>query len=261
MLSDLCDIVLLSPNTSGKRADKISRLTPHCFVGQVTAKRGCEVFQKRGSDPVSSNYVIGFDGSIGGCVDEDNRAWTSSSRSNDNKAITIEIASDTRSPYSMTNEAIDSLVRLTIDIMKRNNKNKLVYISDKNTALNYNPADNELLITFHRWFANKSCPGPWFISICTSFVERVNKEFISGDYCMVEVRVCKLGDNNESVKALQSILKSKGYKNPENKVLKIDGDFGPSTEFCVKNYQRDIGFTGTSVDGIVGPKTWSRLLN
>ena len=34
-------------------------------------------------------------------------------------------------------------------------------MGDKNKTLNYSPKSDEMVLTVHRWFANKSCPGDW----------------------------------------------------------------------------------------------------
>lgn len=61
----------------------------------------------------------------------------------------------------MNSKVYNSLVNLCTDICKRNSKTKLLWLGDKNRTLNYSPKSNEMLITVHRWFANKSCPGNW----------------------------------------------------------------------------------------------------
>lgn len=172
--SSLVDYTLLSPNNSGKRTHKIDRITPHCFVGQVTAERGAEVF-KSASRQASCQYVIAKDGRVALVCDENNRSWCSSSSSNDQRAITIECASDTKSPYAFTDACYNKLITLTVDICKRYNKTKLIWINNKEKALAYEPKDNELLITVHRWFANKSCPGDWLMSKMDDYVLNVNK--------------------------------------------------------------------------------------
>ena len=53
----------------------IDRITPHCVVGQMSAK-GLGDWFARSSTQASSNYGIGYDGKIGLYVDEANRAWT-----------------------------------------------------------------------------------------------------------------------------------------------------------------------------------------
>lgn len=47
------------------------------------------------------------------------------------------------------------------DICKRNGKSKLLWFADKDKSLNYSPKSDEMVLTVHRWFANKSCPGDW----------------------------------------------------------------------------------------------------
>lgn len=161
--------------TVGRRYKTISRFTPHVFVGQVTAKQGCDYFAMT-KDECSSNYVIGKDGDIGLSVEEKDRAWTSSNADNDHKAITVEIASDKTEPYKITDKAWDALVELAVDICKRHNKTKMIWIPDKIKALSYTPKDNEILITVHRWFKNKSCPGDYVYNRLGELADTVNKK-------------------------------------------------------------------------------------
>ena len=94
-------------------------------------------------------------------VEEKNRSWCSSSNENDQRAITIECASDTTEPYAMNDKVYARLIELCVDICKRNGKKKLIWLGDKDKTLNYVPKSDEMVITVHRWFANKSCPGNW----------------------------------------------------------------------------------------------------
>lgn len=174
MISTLAAITKLSPNHSGPRKYPLTRITPHCFVGQVTASRGLEVFLPS-SRKASANYVIGHDGEIGAGVDENNRSWCSSSSDNDNRAVTIEIASDTSHPYAVTDAAWGALVDLCVDICARHGKKRLVWIPDKALALSYKPAADELQITVHRWFANKACPGDYIFNKLGQLADEVTK--------------------------------------------------------------------------------------
>ena len=150
----------LSPNHSGQRTHSIDRITPHCVVGQCTAEGLGEWFEKQ-STQASSNYGIDRDGRVALYVEEKNRSWCSSSNANDQRAITIECASDTTEPYAFRDVVYQILIKLCIDICKRNGKNKLIWFGDKDKTLNYSPKSGEMLLTVHRWFANKSCPGNW----------------------------------------------------------------------------------------------------
>lgn len=176
--SPLATYTNISPNKNSPRNHAIDRVTIHCFVGQVTAKRGCDVF-KPSSKKASCNYVVGYDGSIGLCVDEKDRSWCSSSSANDNRAITIETASDNYDPYAVTDKAYAALIDLVTDICKRNGKTKIIWFGDKDTALSYNPAPNEMVMTVHRWFANKSCPGPYLYERQGEIAAEVNRRLSS----------------------------------------------------------------------------------
>lgn len=149
----------LSPNHSGQRTHSIDRITPHCVVGQLSAEAICDCFPA-GRD-ASCNYGIGTDGRVSLCVEEKNRSWCSSSNANDQRAVTIECASDRTEPYAMNSAVYDTLIKLCTDICRRNGKKKLLWFGDKNQTLNYSPKSDEMVITVHRWFANKSCPGNW----------------------------------------------------------------------------------------------------
>lgn len=171
--SSLVTYTHLSPNHSGTRTQKISRFTPHCFVGQVTVERIGKAFE----DPkrnASCNYGVAVDGRICLIVPEGFRSWCTSNALQDQKAITVEVASDSTDPYAFTDAAWKSLVALAIDCCKRNGKDTFVYFPDKAKALAYKPKDNEMLMTFHRWYAKKACPGQWFVDRAQKFTEEVN---------------------------------------------------------------------------------------
>lgn len=155
------------------RTKEITRITPHCYVGQAKLSDMLNFFKK--SNNSSPNYCIDKDGKIGLSVEENNRSWCSSDEYNDQRAITIECASDKVQPYAFSSNTVDSLVNLTVDIMRRYNKDTLVYIPEKTEALSYPVKENELLVTLHRWFAKKACPGDWFVEYIPAYVNRVNQ--------------------------------------------------------------------------------------
>ena len=158
--SPLVSYTKLSPNHSGERTTKIDRITPHCVVGQCSVETLGNIF----ADPeraASCNYGIGVDGRVGMYVPENFRSWCSSSNANDQRAVTIECASDNFHPYAMNSAVYKTLVDLCVDICKRNGKIKLLWFGDKEKTLSYKPAKNEMVLSVHRWFANKSCPGDW----------------------------------------------------------------------------------------------------
>lgn len=172
--SPLTAYTRLSPNHSGKRTHAIDRISPHCVAGQLTAEGICACFVSP-SRQASCNYGIGRDGKIAICVDEGNRSWCTSSAENDQRAVTIEVASEASEPYEITPAAYESLIALMTDICRRHGKRKILWIADKKRALAYNPAPGEMLITVHRWFAHKSCPGTFIFERLPAIADEVNR--------------------------------------------------------------------------------------
>lgn len=177
--SPLVGYTLLSPNHSGYRTHAIDRITPHCTAGHGTAASIAAIFANP-KRQASCQYAIGDDGIIALVVDESNRSWCSSSNSNDQRAVTIECASDAFDPYAMSETVYGRLVDLCADICQRNGKDTLIWIADKDKALAYQPARNEMLLTVHRWFANKACPGDWLMGRMGDLAETVNDR-LKGD--------------------------------------------------------------------------------
>ena len=173
--SSLVSHVNLSPNNSGKRTHCIDRITPHCVVGQCSVETLGNIF-KPTARQASSNYGIGFDGRVGMYVDEGNRSWCSSSNANDQRAVTIECASDKTAPYAMKDVVYQSLIKLCVDICKRNGKTKLLWLGDKDKSLNYEPKSNEMVITVHRWFSNTACPGDWLYARLGDLAKKVTAQ-------------------------------------------------------------------------------------
>ena len=60
-----------------------------------------------------------------------------------------------------------------IDICKRNGKKKLLWLKTKEKSLSYEPKSDEMVLTVHRWFANKSCPGDWLMARMDDLASKV----------------------------------------------------------------------------------------
>lgn len=159
--SPLVSIKKLSPNCSSPRNHAVDRLTPHHMAGKLSVESALDWFAKP-STQASANYIIGYDGRRGLCVNEKDRAWTTSSRDNDNRAITFEVSNSggKADGWPISSAAFASLVELCVDICRRYGKTKLLYIDNKAKALSYEPKADEMLLTKHEWFANTECPGP-----------------------------------------------------------------------------------------------------
>lgn len=178
--SSLISYTKLSPNHSGQRTHSIDRITPHCVVGQCSVETLGNIFYPT-SRQASCQYGIGADGRVGMYVEEKNRSWCSSSNANDQRAITIECASDTTHPYAFKDVVYNKLIELCVDICKRNGKNKLIWLGDKDKTLAYEPKSGEMVLTVHRWFANKSCPGDWMYARMGDLASKVTARLGSSD--------------------------------------------------------------------------------
>lgn len=168
--SPLVDYVKISPNKNVNRKHAIDTITIHCVVGQVSVERLGEIFTPIRKQ-ASSNYGVGYDGRIGMYVEEKDRSWCSSSSSNDHRAITIEVASDTKAPYSVRPEAYASLITLVTDICKRNGIKELKWKADKSLI---GQVDKQNM-TVHKWFKNKDCPGAYLYDRMGEIAAEVNK--------------------------------------------------------------------------------------
>lgn len=172
--SSLVDCTIKSPNHSGKRTHTVDRITPHCVVGQLTAEGIGNCFPK--GKQASCNYGIGKDGRVCLVVDEENRSWCSSNQANDQRAITIECASEKTAPYAFNDAVYNKLIKLCVDICKRYGKTKLLWIENKTQALAYQPKSDEMLLTVHRWFASKACPGDWMMARMGDLASKVTAQ-------------------------------------------------------------------------------------
>lgn len=181
-ISSLVTYTNISPNKSTPRNHSIDTISVHCMQAQWTAKQCCDYFAKS-STKASSNYCVGKDGSIGLSVHEKDRSWCTSSASNDNRAITIEVASDSTHPYKVTASAYNSLINLLVDICQRNNIKELKWQGNKN--LIGQPSEQNM--TVHRWFSNKACPGDYLYNKHGEIATAVNERLGSGSGTEVPV--------------------------------------------------------------------------
>lgn len=247
--SSLISYTKLSPNNSGKRTHAIDRITPHCVVGQCSVETLGSIFAKT-SRQASCNYGIGKDGRVGLYVDEGNRSWCSSSRANDQRAVTIECASDTTAPYAFNNSVYNKLILLCTDICRRNGKKKLIWISDKTKALAYEPADDEMLLTVHRWFAKKSCPGDWMMARMDDLAVRVTSA-LGGNTATTTSETVKVEEKKEEV------FKSYLVRVTANSLYIRKG---PGTNFTPNGTITDKGvYTIVEESDGTGAKKWGKL--
>ena len=195
--SPLVSYTKISPNKTSPRNHKIDTITIHCTAGQCSVETLGDVFASA-SRKASSNYGIGADGRIGMYVEEKDRSWCSSNAENDNRAITIEVASDTTEPYAVTDKAYAALLDLVTDICKRNGIKKLLWKGDKSLI---GQVDKQNM-TVHRWFANKSCPGTYLYNKHPEIAAEVNKRLGVNDTTTVQTSTFKPYRVNVSISDL-----------------------------------------------------------
>ena len=194
--SDLVTLESLSPNCARPRTSPVSRLSPHCVAGKFKDAKsilGLQSFKTYNQvTGASCTYAIGSDGSMGLGVSETDRPWTTSSRTNDDRAITFEISNSTLGPdWKMTDEAINSWINLAEDICRFYGYKKVNY-RDKPDSV---PVGNvsrveawiatwakpdEMIITLHRWYKPKACPGAYFVRQLPWIVSELNKRLSGG---------------------------------------------------------------------------------
>lgn len=220
--SPLVDYTRISPNKNSPRNHKIDTITIHCVVGQCTVETLWNIFAPT-SRQASSNYGVGTDGKIGMYVEEKDRSWCSSNAANDNRAVTIEVASDTKHPYAVNDRAFAALLDLVTDICKRNGIKKLVWSTKKADRVNHKNGCN---MTVHRDYANKSCPGDYLYNRHGEIAAEVNRRLGVADTAPdagaaqgVTVYTVKKGDTLSQIAAkygttYQAIAAYNGIKNP-----------------------------------------------
>lgn len=195
-------IEILSSNCTKGRNHRIDTITIHCTVGHMSAKNFGNYFAKA-SRKAAPNYVIGNDAEVCMCVREEDRSWCSSSSSNDNRAITIEVDSDASDPYSVSEKVYSRLIDLIVDICKRYGFEKLSFYGDNyNSYLEHaGKDDSEVCISFHKWFSAKVCPGKFLISKMDDICSQVNS-ILNGD--SIEKIIVDLKQIAERLQKLQN---------------------------------------------------------
>lgn len=149
----------LCPN-SNPRTEAITKITIH-HMAAVTSAKACAASFYNPNRQGSANYCV--DGKeIICCVPEERRAWTSGSKWNDQRAITIEVANSTGKPkWEISDAAYKNLIRLCIDICKRYNI-RPAFNNTKNASF-----------TYHYMFQSTECPGPWIKNHTMQIIEDV----------------------------------------------------------------------------------------
>lgn len=219
----------------------IKKITIHHMAGKMLAA-DCAKMHLNGNT-ASANYYIGYDGNICSGVDESCRAWTSGSRENDYQAITIEVSNDViGEPWHVSDEALESCIKLCVDMCWRNNIERINFTGDASGNL-----------TQHCYFQATACPGTYLKSKYQYIADRINAELSEypSPVPYAPDPTLRRGSKGERVMQLQ-----KCFNYLFDSGLDVDGIYGPLTERAVKAYQQKELLI---IDGIYGPKTYSSL--
>lgn len=163
--SPLVSFTQISPNKTSPRTNKILKITPHHMAGNLSLKTIGNLFSNPNRD-VSCNYAIDSKGNVGMLCEEKDRSWCSASPSNDHQAITIEVANDGGAPeWHVSDAALNTLVKLCVDICQRNEIKELIFTGDAKGNL-----------TQHNYFSATACPGPYLKSKFKWLADEVNKQ-------------------------------------------------------------------------------------
>jgi len=252
--SKLIDYIKISPNSTNPRKDKIKKITIHHVAGDLTVEQIGNVFAPK-SRRASANYGVDSDGRVGMYVEENNRAWTSGNATNDNQAVTIEVAnSEIGGEWKVSDKALEKTIELCVDICRRNGIKELNYTGDARGNL-----------TRHNMFQATVCPGPYLQSKFTYIEKEVNKRLNTTTEKSKQKTNLKVDGywGPATTKALQEALGtpvdgviSGQYPNHITRAI-YSANFSTRTgSMVIRALQRKIG---AKVDGYIGPETTRKL--
>ena len=264
----------ISPHRTSPRNQKIDKITIHHMAGNLSIETCGSVFQSR---EASSNYGIGTDGRVGMYVEEADRSWASSNAANDHRAVTIEVAnSATGGQWPVSDKALEALIKLCVDICKRNGIEKLNFTGDKNGNL-----------TMHSYIVATTCPGPYLKGKFQYIADEVNKQLGAAPapeekgYTLeqfvrdVQAATGSVVDGIAGSQTIGNTVTVSRYINRTHKVVapiqkrlaalgytqvgEADGVAGPMFDAAMKAFQKD---NGCVVDGEATRRklTWQKLL-
>lgn len=161
--SNLVTVTMISPH-SRPRTRKPDAILIHHMACVATAE-ACGASFRPSYANASTNYGVGYDGSVGLYVDESLASKSQPNFDANDRSIAIEVSNDGRGPdWHVGDVALEKLIELCVDICQRNGIEKLNYTGD---------ATGNLLM--HNWFQPTACPGPYLSSKFPWIAEEVNR--------------------------------------------------------------------------------------
>lgn len=213
------------------RSSKIDTITIHCAVGLANSSSIARYLDTMTNDS-SANYCIGKDGDVTCMIPEKYRSWCSSNTVNDDRSITIEVASESLPPYKVPALAIRSLIDLLVDVCSRHDM-RLKWSCDANDRRNHIDGCN---MTVHRDFANKSCPGDFLYDNMQAIADTVNRRLSS----MVTTRFNSLADIPAGYREfISSLIDEEVIKGNAHGSLDLSIDMIRCLVFCKRMLDND----------------------
>ena len=166
--SSLVNVTRISPNRNSPRNNTIKKIVIHHMAGVCSIEQFGNIVANPARE-MSANYAIGNDGRIILTCPESDRSWCSSSGLIDNQAITIEVSNSAygdASGWPVSEAAYNSLIKLCVDICKRNGIKKLEYINGSTAGT----------LVRHCDIVPTACPGPWIKAHTQDICNKVNAQ-------------------------------------------------------------------------------------
>lgn len=217
--SSLVSMVSISPNRSIGRYNivngvriapitKITKITIHHWAGVGTLDTFKNIVMNPNRE-MSANYAIDVNGKIGLFCPEADRSWCSSSQLNDNRSVTIEVSNSAygdASGWPISDASYKALIRLCVDICKRNGIPKLYYDGTNGT------------LTRHCDLAPTLCPGPYIKDKTQQICDEVN---------------ARLGSSSSTPLGLYTISLTTGTPIYDIETMKKTGEINASTKYTI----------------------------
>lgn len=157
--------------TYGRDGRTLRKITIHHMAGIMSAE-ACGYLWQNPARATSSHYGIGVNGEIGQYVDESNTAWCDSNWESNCTSVTIENSNDsTGGEWHISDETLNSLIKLCADISIRNNLGLLVVGNN---------------LTWHSMYAATTCPGDYLRSKMDYIASEANKIISGGKHIIAE---------------------------------------------------------------------------
>lgn len=234
-----------------------ARITPkqfiiHSVVAPWNEDRIRQFWNSSGIN-TESHFGLDYDGSMGQYIDTNVRADANTSANN--RAISIETASNTSATDKWTSAQLRALAELMAWAHRTHGIPARICRSETDPGFGIHNM-------FDGWSGGGTvCPGK---ARSKQFKEELWPLFLAAigdapkapDAPVVKVANVQPGKKNDEVKIVQTVLINKKFL----KVSEISGEYDDLTEDAYAAFQRSLGYSGEDADGAPGKTSLSKLL-